>query len=528
MYQGERYMKKVLITDDEPRIVRLIKGMIDWEGLSLELAGEALDGFEALRLIKERAVDILIADIRMPGMDGLQLISRGMELKPDLSVIIISGYKEFDYVYSALKKGVCDYLLKPINKFDLDRSLRRILNMQQANRIVLQGELKHYQRQRMVTDCVHGIADIDDSLERFNARHGFRFQQGIFGALIVTLAFQDELPSLGAVLSKTEDSIHAVLAPLCCDLEYTSFQNYCCCIFNCLEDKKEEVRQSLGELKKALDQRIAKAFSLPVIMGVGYFYREVVHLSLCCAQALLCCRSASLVDCRQVIFAEELQVGQPYSILTGRYADLFRSTVSKYDSEAIGQCMREISQNIEPVLQRHPWQLEYFLKELVELFRKEMAAGNIMIDSEETERVVRQLLLQTDWSCLLERLTKWFSEKIECYHNTITDQYREPIRAARRYIDIHYAEQLSLTQICGEVGFSYNYFSTLFKQETGQGITDYITQVRIAHAKELLVTTRDSIQKIANQTGYLDVKHFNKTFSKEVGIRPLEYRRIKS
>ena len=86
-------MKKILITDDEPRIVRLIKGMIDWDSLPLELVGEANDGVEALRIMEQVQPDILIADIQMPGLDGLQLISKAMILNPNLAVIIISGYK---------------------------------------------------------------------------------------------------------------------------------------------------------------------------------------------------------------------------------------------------------------------------------------------------------------------------------------------------------------------------------------------------------------------------------------------------
>lgn len=521
-------MKRVLITDDEPRIVRLIKGMIDWEGLLLELAGEALDGFEALRIIKEKRVDILIVDMKMPGMDGMQLINRAIEYNPSLSVIIISGYQEFDYAYQALKKGVCDYLLKPINKHDLDRALRRILNMRQADHLILQEEVKHYQRRKMVVDCVHGIADIDDSLEDFNIHHGFHFQEGLFGAFAIAFAFQEEMLMPGAVIEKTEEDIDMVFSQVCCDLEYTSFQNYCCCIFNFLDKESEVIYQCFRDLKAALDLRIGKVFSMPVIVGVGSFYSEWIHLPVCCSQAMRCCRSACLTDYAQVIYADKIQIGHPYSILSGRYINVFQSVVSRYDVEALKECVAGIMENIKPLLQKQPWQLEYFLRELIEIFRKGMAKGGIMIDSEEIEQLIRRLLFVLNIDRLQDELVVWLSEKIQCYHGTITDQYREPIRIARHYIDVHFAEQLSLTHICDEVGFSYNYFSALFKQETGQSITDYITQVRIAHAKELLVTTKDSIQKIANRTGYLDVKHFNKIFSKEVGIRPLEYRRIRS
>ena len=102
--------------------MKLIKNLVDWEKLGLEYAGEAYDGQEALKNVKELHPDILITDIKMPGVDGLVLARKVQEIQEKISVIIISGYKVFDYAYDALKSGVIDFLIKPINASDLNNS----------------------------------------------------------------------------------------------------------------------------------------------------------------------------------------------------------------------------------------------------------------------------------------------------------------------------------------------------------------------------------------------------------------------
>ena len=114
---------KVVIADDENRICRLIQALVDWDEIGLELAGFASNGIEALALLKREHPDILITDIRMPGCDGLDLIRRAHEICPDLQIVIISGYANFSYAQAALKYGVYDYLLKPINKEELCETL---------------------------------------------------------------------------------------------------------------------------------------------------------------------------------------------------------------------------------------------------------------------------------------------------------------------------------------------------------------------------------------------------------------------
>lgn len=521
-------MKKILITDDEPRIVRLIKGMIDWNSLPLELVGEANDGFEALRIMEQTQVDILIADIQMPGLDGLQLISKAMAINPQLSVIIISGYKEFEYAYTALKSGVCDYLIKPINQAELDKSLRRILNLQQADRHTLLAELQQYRRQQAVANCVHGIAEFPDSMERFNEENGFHFHDGVFAALTVMLRSRDQSFPLDTARLKVHDSILSVLNTPCFDLECVGLQNTCCCVLNFPQEQAQSVRCSLKELEKILRSRITEEFALPLVIGVSKFCSQPAMLPACCAESLLCCKTACLTGHEHVIFADGIEVGTPYSILTNQHINAFRSAILHFDGQILQQAVEELYHAVQPTLEQQPWQIEHFLKELVELFRRESAKGNILITPDEEEATVEGLLWSDSLQEVFSGLTDWFQQKIQSYHDTITDHYREPIRIARKYVEAHFAEQISLEDICNEVGFSYHYFSALYKQETGENISDYITKIRIEHAKLLLTTTRDSIQKIANQSGYVDMKHFNKSFRKQVGIRATEYRRLRS
>lgn len=107
-------MLKVLIADDEKKVCRLIVNLVDWEQLGFEIVGIVNDGISAYKFIQETPVDVMITDIRMPGYDGMELIQKAKVLYPDMHIVIISGYSQFDYAQNAIRYGVEDYLLKPL------------------------------------------------------------------------------------------------------------------------------------------------------------------------------------------------------------------------------------------------------------------------------------------------------------------------------------------------------------------------------------------------------------------------------
>ena len=116
-------MYKVIIADDEVKICQLIQILVDWESKGLEIAGVAHDGREALQLVEETGADIIITDIRMPELNGLDLVEAIKGAQPQISCIIISGYQEFEYARRALQYGVEEYLLKPVREEELNRVL---------------------------------------------------------------------------------------------------------------------------------------------------------------------------------------------------------------------------------------------------------------------------------------------------------------------------------------------------------------------------------------------------------------------
>ena len=119
-------MLKVVLADDENKILLLLQKLIDWERLGYQIVGTANDGLRALELVREKRPHLLITDVRMPGCSGIELIQRAKELQSDLHFIIISGYRKFEYAQNALKYGVEDYLLKPLKQEDLTGILLRL------------------------------------------------------------------------------------------------------------------------------------------------------------------------------------------------------------------------------------------------------------------------------------------------------------------------------------------------------------------------------------------------------------------
>jgi two-component system response regulator YesN len=121
-------MRRVLIADDEAKVALLIKNLIRWDELGLQLVATAHDGLSALALIEEHRPEIVITDIRMPGYDGIELIERAKRQNPDIDFIIISGYRHFDYAQKAIRFGVEDYLLKPLKAVEINQTLRKMVD----------------------------------------------------------------------------------------------------------------------------------------------------------------------------------------------------------------------------------------------------------------------------------------------------------------------------------------------------------------------------------------------------------------
>lgn len=202
-------MVKLVVADDEERVCRLIVALGNWKELGIKVVGTAANGIQALELIRKEKTDILITDIRMPGLNGLELIEKVREISPDIKIMIISGYANFEYAQNALKQGVSDYLLKPINKDALNESLTKMVNQIETARrtdmayVYYQDkcvnswkEEKHSRNRICLIDSETSLVNGLDVLTNvFTLRAGFG--QEILNEKMLTMQLQPFIDELG-------------------------------------------------------------------------------------------------------------------------------------------------------------------------------------------------------------------------------------------------------------------------------------------------------------------------------------------
>ena len=532
----------VVIADDEKKICRLLEYLIDWEGIGAELLGVAYDGISALQLIQEKKPDFLLTDIRMPGMDGLQLIEEAKKQNPALKCIIISGYKDFQYAQQGIRYGIRDYLLKPINQEDLTRTLKKLVKetMEQKSsqeaRVHLEETIKNYSGEfkRVFLKIVleqnaeEKPENVLKEIRRINASQaaGLRGQCLFIKPDIEYKEFTKEAYHL--LIEKTMEIF---------PVEFTSDEAELIMeatdegIFLLLCQKpfdREALMKALNRVKDrvmGLQDLFPKLYFTAIIMEPADSGEDLIRQI---QRSRISMYNRLLTDAEGVLELKTI-ISEPEKAdsLTPQISKLLENRPEAFETDEIKKCLTETKR------------LMYGAKDISGLAVKAgllQLAHYYLEGFEQLDPSLNKSLIISGFSWMFEHCST-LDQAFELLEETLVKTLYEvldhlknreikPVSYAKHYIEENKGINIKLEELAKNAGFSYTYFSYLFKKETGKTLTEYIQMVRIETAKKLLVEKERNISEIAELVGYNDIKFFTKQFKKTLGVSPNEYRKM--
>lgn len=524
-------MIKVVLADDEKKVVLLLQKLIDWEKQGFEIVGIANDGIHALELVREKQPQLLITDIRMPGCDGIELIRQARELQPGIHFVIISGYRQFEYAQNALKYGVEDYLLKPLKKDDLNGILLRVRE-KLGEEAALEYQLKKSDEQRqsmLLSRLKRDIERQEDFLSagEANETFGFRFGGGSYCSVLIKPDISDagQQPDVYQILMQhcleiVRREVSAIASEWAADI----WREGIAVILNAEEYQMVDVKQCLTRIRKEIEKQRDLFWDIRIAVLVGCPYSGLEHMTDSMREALWLCRDRICKNqAWRFASSEPIDFTHRYRMDSSQ-KKRFQEAAEYRNAE---QFERELTESFHLLLQE-----KNLNGQMVEDWFHEVVSVCVfaMEDNRKDAERTAQELEEDYWFCTsvqeVYTLLLRIRQKIEQVNREKASQEARPITQAKRYIQEHFQEPLRLEDVSSIVGFNATYFSTLFKKETGQNFVDYLTELRINKAKELLCEADVSVSDAAELVGYRDLKYFSRLFKKTTGISPSDYKKL--
>ena len=518
---------RVLLVDDEEDIREGISRKMDWLGLGFSLVGEAANGQDALELAESLRPDVILTDIKMPFMDGLELCRILTDRLPAARFVVFSGFDAFEYAKQAIQMNVVEYILKPINADELSAVLRRLkdqLDRERAERRNVELLRSRYTenlpilRELFYANLLDGR--IEPGTERERAAHLDIDLQGEEWAVGLAYIGSDRRDALSTL--SIQNLLEETLTADRCKLSL--YNDWVAVIVSLTESF------TIYDLIRVLDRVCTLAASylgLTLTVGVGAPCKELSGMARSAAEARTALEYRSMVGRGQVIYIGDLEPdgGQ---VLTFEEADERALTAAvRLGSE---QEVRDAAATLAgKIREANPSAGQYnlFLMELVTHLIKMIRRSGVGM--EEVFGTGFSLPVQKSALPRLEELEDWCAERYLRLWTLIrrrqTDSAGQTVETAKEYIRQHYAESdLSVEKLCAYLHLSSTYFSTLFKRETGTSFTAYVTSVRMEAAAEAIRGTEEKTYLIAQRCGYEDPNYFSYVFKRHFGVTPTKYR----
>ena len=545
-------MLKIFLAEDEVIVRETIKRMIPWEELGFELVGEAADGEMALPLLIRQKPDLLITDIKMPFMDGLTLAKLAKKELPELKIVILSGYDDFNYAKQAISIGVEEYLLKPITKNALIERLSEIRSRYEHEKTQkeyyekFQREMQVYEKNSnrdFFEALVCGSMDMMEVYKKAE-KLGLDIVAEAYNILIFTMNSEEDFSGQKEGYSEWEAESLEMLEDFFSD--NTSAMLFRCNIFSygvLIKGQKETIdentRSCIDEIKKILDRKEQKR---QWFVAVG---ESVERLS----QLQKSYHSASRAFSQRYLYGENILYYDEMELMEHRsgQADtndnaylknvdvnaLNPAILQKFLSNGLQEETENFVKDYFYAIGQEPMESLVFRNYVILNVRFSVLSflKSLGCDTEEMEPDNTEEILAESGKNIESAITyakKMISQAITIRDQNSGNKNRSILKTAVDFIDEHYMdEDISLNTAANVANVSSNHFSALFSQNMGQTFIEYLTTLRMNKAKELLRCTGMRSSEIAGEVGYKDAHYFSYLFKKTQGMTPSEYRKAR-
>ena len=534
---------KVFLVEDEMVIRRGIKNSIDWEKEGYIFCGEASDGELAYPMIIKEKPDILITDIRMPFMDGLELCKLVKEELPNIKILILSGYDEFDYAKEAIRLGVTEYLLKPISSGKLlealngvSESIRREKEDKDLVRKYMEEmrENTEHEKQKFFEQMIAGNLSMADALET-GKKYEMNLSAGMYNLLLFRFTLGKENRKSGELLGEAEYAIEKLTERLEYVFEFQrDVEGWA---FLLMADNEEQMSERVKELSKDLEEIMKNYSTITYFGGIGQPVARLRELEESFREAERALAARFTMELNRIISVEDIRMAQNVDTLDDIEITSFgeiektRTMLEKFLNngaedeidEFVDVYINELpEENLKSVLMRQYIIMDAYIVMMSFCEKIEGIEGEMQAQSEELKNSMKTIQTLEEIKNYIRMLLK----KIIGVRDTISGRrYSDIIEIAKDQIRKTYmSDEISLNTIAAEVGMSPSYFSSIFSKEMGKTFVEYLTEIRMDRAKELLMCSSMKTSEIGYEVGYKDPHYFSYIFKKTQNCTPKEFR----
>lgn len=521
---------RVLLVDDEEDIRVGISRKMDWEGLGFTLVGEAENGRDALELADTLQPDVVLTDIKMPFMDGLELCRILTDRLPASKFVVFSGFDDFEYAKQAIRMNVSEYILKPINAAELSAVLQKLkaqLDAERAERQNVETVRRRYEESLPVLRSLFLTRLLDDRI----ARDQVAELAARYGVTLDGSSWTVALAHLGSAAARNEMLTLSVqqLFEENMQLEGCTCQLF---LYNdavaLLAGFREDV--SIYQFVEAINRVCALCESylgLKLTVGVGMACTAPEDLSQSAAGARSALEYRSLVGRGRAIYIGDLEPDAGTGLAFGKNDEQELTNAIKLGGEE--EVHAAVAQLMDKLLSsgRNLSQSQLFFLELLTCLLRLTRGADLNLEDVFGSGFTGTVQA-TDFESF-EQLGDWLLERClriqALFRRQRTDSAGRTVERAKAFIHEHYGESdLSVEMLCAHLHLSPTYFSTLFKREVGMSFTAYVTVVRMDAAAAALRNTEEKTYLIARQCGYDDPNYFSYVFKRHFGVSPTKYR----
>jgi len=525
-------MLKVLLVDDEPFIVQGLSRLIDWEEEGCKIVAMAQNGMEALAYLRTNKVDLIIADIKMPEMTGLQLLETiRREQVSDAYFVILSGYSEFSYAQQAIRYSCMDYVLKPVEKEVLTEIIRKAANLS-ATEIRQQEDKKQMERAYLARNVISLLLGKYDDINLKYVRNHMRLSGGVryIDIQLADALDPEDVEDMEMRFCQRklyqncreflkEDETHCILDVSSDEniydvgfiyCEYMAAQNDC--------SEKEYLEKLLNFLNVTLKQGI--------VMLVGKKVADIASISKSYGTACMLNSLQAFHDRKSIYFyEEEIQVNSGGILLCKTELDNLISCIEQNDKVRIHEAVDKLYEELRKMGamgETINLNINYLLFQLIHVATEQ--------DDGVNQEEILHLISESSFEGELMRGSKIHLARFACEYAEYLAQLRKNVSRGvlaliEQEVREHFAENLTLRDLGQKYYINNVYLGQVFRKKYNQSFKDYLNNYRIEQAAQLLLRTDDKIYKIAENVGYKNTDYFINKFIAVKGCTPSKFRK---